>query len=206
MEKYEGHLRPAFLCDKVEGGKVLGKVVVQELPSEIHEVCSHTISDLIVQEINILGNDPRFANSTLRIMTSPKYSLGNNRKEPDLAIKCKSSGLLTLVAEVAWKNESLPRLRAELELWTLHDDVRIIIGVKIFPSKRMILIKITRQANGGWGQVELEFGDDIADPPNLDLSVADLYFGSPIPLALAGIPVLPISLLELRNSVFEIFS
>jgi hypothetical protein len=204
MEKYEGHLRPAFLCDKVEGGKVLGKVVVQELPSEIHEVCSHTISDLIVQEINILGNDPRFANSTLRIMTSPKYSLGNNRKEPDLAIKCKSSGLLTLVAEVAWKNESLPRLRAELELWKLHDEVRIIIGVKIFPSKRMILIKITRQANGGWNQVELEFGDIIADPPNLDLSIADLYFGSPIPLALAGIPVLSISLLELRNNIFEV--
>jgi hypothetical protein len=206
MDKYEDHLRPAFICGYEDGnGKVLGKVVVQELPSEVHENCSGTIHQLIAKEICRAGDDFDLASSTLRFMNSPKYSLGNNRKEPDLAIKCKASNLLTLVVEVAWKNESLPKLREEVRLWKLHSDVRIIIGIKLFPSRRMTLFKSTRQEIGGWIETELEFGDDVGEPPNLTLEVRNLYYGSHIPAALAQVPIISISLSDLRNSILEVF-
>jgi hypothetical protein len=181
MEKYEDHLRPSFVFERIYGGKV----VVQELPSKVHECCSHTLSAFIQDQINAVAG-VGFASHTLNLMTSPKYALGNIRKEPDLAIECEESGLLTLVVEVAWKNESLQTLRDELEMWKLHRDVRIVIGIKLFVSKKMKLIKLTRHVNADiWSNMELDFGENITYPPDLDLDIADLYYGSPIPHAFA---------------------
>jgi hypothetical protein len=59
----------------------------------------------------------------------------------------------------------LNTLRDEMELWKQHNEVRIVIGIKIFGSKKMILIKFTRQSNGDfWKLFETDFGADIPHP------------------------------------------
>jgi hypothetical protein len=117
-------------------------------------------------------------------------------------VKCKASHLITLVLEVAW-NESLDTLRGELELWKQHNDVRIVIGIKIFGSKKMKLIKFTRQVNGDWKLFETDFGVDIPRPPNLNLKVEDLYYGSPVPPELSGVSIISLCLSDLRDNILD---
>ena len=53
MDKYENHLRPAFIAyDKVQNQKVIGKVIIHELPSLLHDTCSFHFGLLINDAIN----------------------------------------------------------------------------------------------------------------------------------------------------------
>lgn len=93
------------------------------------------------------------------------------------------------ILKVAYKNESLPALRANLLRWVDHrySSVQVAIGIKIFPgciTSRRVAILHQR------GQLvqEVEFGMDQnrPGPMTIEFPIGMIYTGAALPPALAG--------------------
>lgn len=109
-----------------------GRVLLYGDPSPVHENTAGFFSQLIVIALTKLGDDA--GGESVTSAASPLRQLVNSRKEPDFSLT--PSDCLeftpTIVGEVAFKNETLPRLKRELSRWTAREDLaQMCIGILV---------------------------------------------------------------------------
>lgn len=150
-----------------------GSLYVFGIPTKAHDAVGCIVQDSITR----WTYEVRLDSSKYRL-TRGGHFIGNAIKVPDFAIvdnnfNGKSSDshrnpFPVFVCEVAIKNESFPILQKEMDLW-LSDDTSVlsvlgfkIFGLKVDKTRRMVMLFHTRDGL----REQLEFGDDLANPPN----------------------------------------
>lgn len=74
---------------------------------------------------------PAGALDRVTIQGSPTISIPDGLKEPDFTIRPREARLPTVVGEVAYLNESFPRLIEEKEMWCKTNFVQFFVGLTI---------------------------------------------------------------------------
>ncbi|ETV78607.1 hypothetical protein H257_08102 [Aphanomyces astaci] len=193
-----------------------GRVVIYSIPSSILEETAGFVNSSIVMQIQEAGNDIRLF-STVRWKASPTCRTRDFGQEPDasltpVGLTIGGSVLAAgpdfpypnVIVEVAYKNDSLERLRAKLDRWMSDTtSVQVAIGIKIdaaSPSRVAILLQ-----RGQPVMPPVEFGHPDPGPLQISFPLASVYAGVALPPALAGLGNTPISidLIQLRTVMDE---
>ena len=200
-------------------GRVKGTVLLYGDPSPVHEFTAGALRDMIFDEITGALPQGVKASRFIKSASSPRYTLLNGgRKEPDMAIKPKGTPAQTvaaLVGEVAYRNEDLLRLRAELRDWTAGQTMaRLCIGVLIYDRTRSYSTLNPRLLflwkRRGQNTQLIDFGKDAHPPcvqPNMPqyrftIPLVDI-FGAHIPAPLNNVPSISLDLYDLKTSILE---
>jgi hypothetical protein len=225
---YEGDVR-RWLFEPHEDDKKCGRVLIQSLPSSIHEKTAGKILQMINQEVQTAGNSIPLI-QTIKVAASPKCRLGHRRgKEPDMSLSPAGlaiggdilddgdgSPFPNIVIEVAFKNEPLDPvpgshsvgLREVIQNWlSPQTSVQVVIGIKVFTRQKRRYRAILAVRNApAWQEVEFGNVDHSgkcigAGPITLEFPLALLYHGVPLPPALANHvnATITIDLISLRN-------
>ncbi|CAK4619558.1 hypothetical protein LEN26_011272 [Aphanomyces euteiches] len=204
----EGRLR-RWAFEPKGGGANKGQVVVYSIPTHTHEATAGAIAFSIVEQILVAGHDTGLIRS-VRQLASPTCWTGDHRQEPDVSLfpvgltvggavlaAAPNFPYPNIVIEVAFKNESLSRLRAKLERWMHGTSVQVAIGIKLFlASQRRVAIMHQRTRP----PQRVEFGHPLDGPIQIAFPLASVYTGVALPAALAGVGNIDISidLMDLR--------
>lgn len=117
-----------------------GRVLLYGDPLPVHEDTAACLNDAIKSAVEDAGADVggasgrRAARRALVSSSSPLCQLVNSRKEPDFTLRPRDrmQQIPTLVGEIAYRNESMVRLRREVVQWTArHDLAQMCIGIKV---------------------------------------------------------------------------
>jgi hypothetical protein len=200
LDVNQGRLR-RWVFEPLSDGTDRGRVVIYSLPSFVHEDTSASITQSIIKQVQRAGNDIDLMDS-LRTGGQPTCRTGDHGQEPDSRVTpvdlAVGGAVLAavgnfpfpnVIVEIAYKNDSLPRLRAKLERWMdpAYSSVQVAIGVKIFPgpvdSRRVAILH-----RRGEPIEEVEFGLHQARPAPLTITfpLGAIYFGVALPPSLAG--------------------
>ncbi|KAH9076524.1 hypothetical protein Ae201684P_010468 [Aphanomyces euteiches] len=199
--------------EPLEDGTDNGQVVIYSLPTETHERTADRIETSITEQICEAGNDIRLRRSIY--IGRPTCRIGEDRgEEADLALtpvglsvdgpilqSSRGFAFPNVVVEIAYKNDSLPRLRAKLARWMSDEtSVQVAIGIKIFPTSlnRTAILRL----RGPPAQVtHVAFGAPRPGPLQIVFPLALVYTGVNLPASLAGVADAEISidLIQLRT-------
>ncbi|KAG9404238.1 hypothetical protein AC1031_005776 [Aphanomyces cochlioides] len=162
------------------------------------------------------GNDIRLIR-TVRLMPSPTCWTGDRGQEPNISIipvglrvggavleAARNAPYPNIVVEVAYKNNSLQRLRAKLERWMQATSVQVAIGIKIFASSQRRVAIIHQRGREGQASI-VEFGHPNPGPVQISFPLASVYAGVPLPVALTSVSDTEISidLIALREIIAD---
>ncbi|KAG9404244.1 hypothetical protein AC1031_005788 [Aphanomyces cochlioides] len=211
LKHNEGRIR-RWAFEPHDDGTKSGQVVIYSLPTEIHERTAYRVCRSIMRQICHAGNEPDLDDSLF--CGSPMCTIGDRGQEPDLALtpvglrvggpilqSSRGFACPNVVVEVAYKNDSLPRLGAKLARWMSDEtSVQVAIGIKIFPgsSNRTSILYL----RGPPARVTtVAFGVPRPGPLQIAFPLALVYFGVDLPASLAGAADAEISidLVELRT-------
>ncbi|OQR88684.1 hypothetical protein THRCLA_22815 [Thraustotheca clavata] len=179
-----------------------GSVVINRLPSKVHECTACSIEYTIIKQIK---DAVRQSNNLTIEFHSPPYPIcriGNILQAPTQALipdtlSLNNSSVIdagfgspfpAIVIEISYKNEKLATLRSKLERWmSMQTSVQIAIGIKIFAiSSRRVAILHRR----GYCSQEIDFGDN---------NQWDLVLTFPLGAVFTGVDPLPHQLFDLQN-------
>jgi hypothetical protein len=228
-------LKVCFIPDKDDGeknpNKIIGNYIAYDLPRDVHETTADNIISQIRDSISqLINNNTINVNLQLRDSRSSTARLGSGLKEPSAGlrpIQLRIGGNVldagfgrpfpNLVVELAFQNESLPRLVDELRCWIGNlTSVQVAIGIKIFDREangtRRLCALLYRKASDDVQSIE--FGTDIGNAHGLRLAfpLADMYVGVhlseiPFPIqALLATPIISyvdIDLAEVQSVILE---
>jgi hypothetical protein len=230
LDAFEGDVR-RWIFEPLEDDKNCGRVLIQSIPTDIHEGTAGEILTRILEEVQTAGNSIPLIR-TIKVKASPRCELGNRRgKEPDMSLtpgglaiggnildNGKGAPFPNIIIEVAYKNEPLDPHRGSQSvglrdvIWNWlspQTSVQVVIGIKIFErqDRRYRAILAVRNAPA-WQEVE--FGNVnrsgrliSAGPITLEFPLALLYHGVALPPALEDLddPTITIDLIALRNYI-----
>ena len=94
-------------------------------PSPLHEMASSYFPMMTGHRL------PADALDRVTTQGSPTISIPDGLKEPDFTIRPREARLPTVVGEIAYLNESFPRLVEEKEMWCKTNFVQFFVGLKI---------------------------------------------------------------------------
>ncbi|CAK4088231.1 unnamed protein product [Aphanomyces euteiches] len=211
LKHNEGRIR-RWAFEPLEDGTDNGQVVIYSLPTETHERTAHRVYRSIMRQICRAGNDHDLDDSLF--CGSPTCTIGDLGQEADLALtpvglsvggpilqSSRGFAFPNVVVEIAYKNDSLPRLRAKLARWMSDEtSVQVAIGIKIFPTSlnRTAILRL----RGPPAQVtHVAFGAPRPGPLQIVFPLALVYTGVNLPASLAGAADAEISidLIQLRT-------
>ncbi|CAK4672951.1 hypothetical protein LEN26_007344 [Aphanomyces euteiches] len=212
LQHNEGRIR-RWAFEPLEDGTDNGQVVIYSLPTETHERTADRIETSITEQICEAGNDIRLRRSIY--IGRPTCRIGEDRgQEADLALtpvglsvggpilqSSRGFAFPNVVVEIAYKNDSLPRLRAKLARWMSDEtSAQVAIGIKIFPTSlnRTAILRL----RGPPAQVtHVAFGAPRPGPLQIVFPLALVYTGVNLPASLAGVADAEISidLIQLRT-------
>ena len=140
---------------------------------------------------------------------SPTISIPDGLKEPDFTIRPREAKLPTGVGEVAYHNESFPRLVEEKEMWCRSDFVQFFVGLKITDRSRtqsqdpkLTLITSRRDTNKS---ETIEFGQNSAcvakNQMYLQIPFSCIFHQSSIPPSVSHQSSLQFDLFDIRERV-----
>ncbi|RHY25940.1 hypothetical protein DYB25_012456 [Aphanomyces astaci] len=209
-------LERRHVFEPLADGPGKGRVVIYSIPSSILEETAGVVNSSIVMQIQEAGNDIRLF-STVRWKASPTCRTRDFGQEPDasltpVGLTIGASVLAAgpdfpypnVIVEVAYKNDSLERLRTKLDRWMSDTtSVQVAIGIKIdaaSPSRVAILLQ-----RGQPVMPPVKFGHPEPGPLQISFPLASVYAGVALPPALAGLGNTPISidLIQLRTVMDE---
>ncbi|KAL3665288.1 hypothetical protein V7S43_009916 [Phytophthora oleae] len=122
----EGRLK-RWDFEPLNDGTDRGIVVIYSLPSKVHEDAAHSIANSVEDELRA-GPEIVAKNQMQVLLTPVDLDVGGG-----VLAAAHNAPFPNVIIEVAYKNGSLPLLRAKLQRWMDHDtSVQVAIGIKIF--------------------------------------------------------------------------
>ncbi|KAH9130423.1 hypothetical protein LEN26_008539 [Aphanomyces euteiches] len=192
-----------------------GRVVVYSLPSFVHEATAGCISSSVIEQIQMAGNEITLIR-TVHLMPSTCWT-GDRGQKPNIRIipvglrvggavlsATRNRPYPNIVVEVAYKNNSLQRLRVKIERWMQATSVQVAIGIKIFASSER-RVAIIHQRGREEPVTIVEFGHPNPGPVQLSFPLASVYTGVPLPVGLtsASDTEISIDLIALREIIAD---
>lgn len=170
-------------------------------PSRLHETAA---SYFTAKLGNLLQLD---AFQRVSVEGSPSLNIPAGIKQPDFAFGPLSRDDPSLIGEVAYHNESFPRLVEEEQMWCNADYVQFFVGLKITDRTRaqktdpkLTLITWRRDTNES---KEVEFGCrsrcDSANKVFLEIPVSCLFHQAQIPASLSHQTSISFDLFDLKE-------
>ncbi|ETV89787.1 hypothetical protein H310_15384, partial [Aphanomyces invadans] len=207
----EGRVR-RWVFEPLAVGTGTGRVVMYSISSFVHAKTAGRIATIIHQQVARTGNDFDLLD-TVEMATDPTCRTGQHGQEPDICLfpaglavggavlaAANNHPYPNVIVEIAYKNESLGRLRAKLERWMDNTSVQVAIGIKInaINADRVAILCQRGQPNQ-----EVSFGHPHLPPLAISFPLALIYTGVAIPPALAALanPQISIDLIALRTFI-----
>lgn len=172
-------------------------------PSPLHEMAGSYFQFMTGHRL------PEDAVDKVTTQGSPTTSIPDGMKEPDFTIRPREAKLPTVVGEVAYHNESFPRLVEEKEMWCRSDFIQFFVGLKITDRSRtqkrdpkLTLITWRRDTNKS---ETIEFGHNSAcvakNQMYLRIPFSLIFHQSTIPPSLSHQNSLDFDLFDIRGRV-----
>ncbi|KAF0692146.1 hypothetical protein As57867_005478, partial [Aphanomyces stellatus] len=186
LNRNEGRVR-RWVFEPLADGTGKGRVVIYSIPSFVHSKTAGRVCETIKDEIILAGNDYMALRWTVEIATDPTCRTGNHGQEPDCCLipaglavggavleAADNHPYPNVIVEIAYKNEDLGRLRANLVRWMHNTSVQVAIGIKInaINAERVAILCQRGQPNQ-----EVPFGHPRLPPLAISFPLALIYTG-----------------------------